>query len=195
MFMVHRPFGCNAGRMTAVAMVAAVCLSPAGAAAQAVPAPAAGSVSGAQQHPDRILECTMRRVTNADTSRVQPYEELVFEGSHRLVLHLGAIAVRTGTPPDATDTPEPISPLTRVDDDPDGLLAKVPPNFSRVVDRWPERVEIGTDVDAGRMHFMVLAPIDPERRTARLFMTFTNYTLGYDLGSIYIGDCSIAAKR
>jgi hypothetical protein len=145
--------------------------------------------------PDRVLECTMRRATNADTSKLQTYEELTFEGAHRLVLHLGPIEVRTGAPPDAaTEEAESVSPLTRIDADPDGLLAGVPVQFSRVVDRWPERVEIATDVDIDLINFMALSPIDVERRTARLFMTFTNRQLGYNIKRIFLGDCSITVK-
>jgi hypothetical protein len=167
----------------------------AGAAAAPAASPAMAPGAGAAMHPDRVLECTMRRATNADTGKLQTYEEMTFEGSHRLVLHLGPVAVRTGTPPDAaTEEPESFSPLTRIDADPDGLLAGVPVLFSRVVDRWPERVEIATDVDVDRINFIALSPIDLERRTARLFMTFTTRQLGYDVGRIYIGDCTIAVK-
>ncbi len=152
--------------------------------------PAAAASAAAPMHPDRLLRCDMRRVTNVDTGKVQDYSELKFEGSHPLVLHLGPIVVRTGLPPEAFETPESTSALTRIESDPDNLLADVPKQFSRVVDRWPERVEIATDVDGKQIHVMIVTPLDAAQQKFRLFMTFSSYSLGYNLARVYLGDCS-----
>lgn len=154
------------------------------AASQAAPPPA--------MLPDRTLDCAMRRVTNPDLGHDQPYEALLFEGSSRLVLHLSPVPVRTTPPPEPYETPEATPATTRVTLDEGRLLAGVPVPFSRVVDRWPTRVEIATDIDDRQLNLMILSPIDPGRGTARLFLTFSNYQFGYDPGRIYIGDCTIA---
>lgn len=135
----------------------------------------------------------MRRVTNADLSRIQPAEELLYESSGtRLVLHLGAAAVHNGPPPETFETPEAIAPTTRVTADDGKILAGVPEPFTRVVDRWPDRVETATEIDDKVINIMVLSPIDVAGNRASLFMTFSNYQFGYDPKRIYIGECSIA---
>lgn len=169
-----------------------VALASAAPATAAAPAPATTAAASARapMHPDRLLRCDMRRVTNVDTGRLQDYSELKFEGSHPLVLHLGPVIVRSGTPPEAFEAPESTSELTRVEADPDDLLADVPSKFSRVVDRWPERVEIATDVDGKQVHVMIVTPLDVTQQKFRLFMTFSSYSLGYNLGYVYLGDCT-----
>ncbi|KPF78542.1 hypothetical protein IP88_03345 [alpha proteobacterium AAP81b] len=163
--------------------------------AAAPPAPSPTPASPAPPpaiHPDRTLTCDMRRVTNADLSRVQPAEELLYEGNSRLVLHLGAVAVHSGPPPETFETPEATAPTTRVTADDGGILAGVPQKFTRVVDRWPDRVEIATEIDDQVINVMVLNPIDVAANRARLFMTFSNYQFGYDPKRIYIGECTVA---
>jgi hypothetical protein len=179
--------------VAAAMLLVAAAPSPA-ASPTADPPPAALPLAGAPpaMHPDRTLTCDMRRVTNADLSRVQPPEELLFEGGSRLVLHLGAVAVRNGPPPETFETPEATAPTTRVTVDDGKILAGVPEPFTRVVDRWPDRVETATEIDDKIINIMVLNPIDVAGNRARLFMTYSNFQFGYDPKRIYIGECSIA---
>lgn len=141
--------------------------------------------------PGRQLSCTMHRVTNFVQDRDQTRADLALEGEAALDLYIGPGPVRTGLPPEPDQPPEPTPPGTRVLRDTGGLLAGVPPTFSRVVDRWPQRVEIATDLPDDQFSLMILAPIDPVAGTATMLVTYVNMTLSYDPKRVWFGDCTI----
>lgn len=143
--------------------------------------------------PGRALSCTMRRVTNFDPSRTQTAAELVLAGESALDLYIGPGPVRTNLPPEPFEPQEPPPPGTRVLRDTGKLLAGVPARFTRVVDRWPDRVEIATDLSDSRFSLMIVAPIDPVAGTATLLVTYVDITMTYDAGRVWLGDCRIRA--
>ncbi len=140
--------------------------------------------------PDRTLTCRMGHATDVVIEKRQTMEEMTFDSWHQFVLHLPSIPVRTTPPPEAYLPPEKIAPGTRIVADPDGIAADVP-KFYRVLDIWPQRVEILTWLSPTLLHLMIVDPIDPEKNTARLFMTYSNREMSYDPTRIYIGDCTV----
>lgn len=151
----------------------------------------AGAPPPAPILPGRQLSCTMHRVTNFVQDRDQSRADLALEGESALDLYIGPGPVRTGLPPEPDQPPEPTPPGTRVLRDTGGLLTGVPPTFSRVVDRWPQRVEIATDLPDDQFSLMILAPIDPVAGTATMLVTYVNMTLSYDPKRVWFGDCTI----
>lgn len=141
--------------------------------------------------PARTLDCTLGRMTNVDPTREQTEADIVYEGRHRLVLHLPAIPARTAPPPDAIEAPEPVDPRTRIVEDPDGLTARFPRRFDRVVDLWPERVEMTTTIDDPLVNLIIVNPIDAAKGTAMLFMTQATDVATFDLQRVYRGPCTV----
>jgi len=141
--------------------------------------------------PDRLLQCTIGRMTNVDTKKEQTKADIIFEGSHRFDLFLPGIPARTAPPPDAIEPPEPVDPRTQVRADPDGLRAGVPEGFTRVVDYWPDRVELVTAMTDPLVHLIVIHPIDAAAKAANIFMTFATDLATYDMKRVYSGDCTI----
>lgn len=141
--------------------------------------------------PDRQLVCTLGRMTNLDPTRQQTNADIVYEGSHRFVLFLPRIAKRTGPPPDATDPPEPVDPRTKILADPDGLASGFPNRFDRVVDLWPERVEMTTAIADPLVNLIVVSEIDQAAGTATLFMTRATDVATFDMSKLYRGTCSV----
>jgi hypothetical protein len=143
--------------------------------------------------PDRLLDCTLRRITNFDPNRNQGPGDFTFEGRHRFKLFLPAIPVRTTEPPASTSPPEPVDPRTRIVADPDGLAREAPIRFDRVVDYWPDRVEMTAPISNVAVKLIIVTPIDLQRKTADLFMANANDAVTWDHDRLYSGSCSVVA--
>lgn len=141
--------------------------------------------------PARTIQCTVGRMTNFDPHREQRTDEIVYEGKHPLTLYLAAAPKRTSPPPDATEAPDPVDPRTRIAADPDGLTAAFPKRFDRVVDLWPDRVELSTNIDTPRVNVIVVSNIDAAANTARVFMAQATDVATYDLDNLYGGACRV----
>lgn len=141
--------------------------------------------------PARTVQCTLGRMTNFDPHRQQTASEIIYEGKHTFTIFLPETIKHVGPPPDATEPPEPVDPRTRIVADPDGLTAKYPQGFNRVVDLWPDRVELATTIDEPRANVILLSNVDPARHTARIFMAEASDVATYDLDHLYGGDCTV----
>lgn len=155
-----------------------------------VAAPAAKGAD-AVRLPPRTLMCTLGRIANFDPTKEQAPADFVFEGSHAFSLFLPSIPARTTPPPESTAAPEPVDPRTRVIADPDGLTKGVPAKFDRVVDYWPDRVEMTTTIDFPSVNLIIVDQIDAARGVANLFMTKATDAVTYDFDKMYAGRCSI----
>lgn len=143
--------------------------------------------------PDRLLDCTLSRITNFDPDRDQRPGDFTFEGRHNFKLFLPAIPVRTAEPPASTAAPEPVDPRTRIVADPDGLAREAPIRFDRVVDYWPERVEMTAPISNVAVKLIIVTPIDLQRKTADLFMANANDAVTWDHDRLYSGQCRVVA--
>jgi len=143
--------------------------------------------------PDRTLHCIVGRSLNIDQNKWQTTADIKVEGRHRIVVRLPARPVHVGDPPDPTDPAEPVDPATAIIADPDGITADVAKTFSRVVDLWPQRVEMLAAIPASSWnYFMVVDPIDPKSGRAHLFMARVKDASTMDTKRIYQGSCRIA---
>ncbi|MFM9976640.1 MAG: hypothetical protein ACKVOP_01150 [Sphingomonadaceae bacterium] len=143
--------------------------------------------------PDRTLTCIVGRSIGVDQNKWQTTKDVKSEGQHRIVLRLPARPAHVGDLPDPTDVPEPIDPETKIVSDPDGITANVAKTFSRVVDLWPQRVEIIAAIrDSAWQHVMIVDPIDPKTGRAHLFMAPVKDAATMDLQRIYQGSCKIS---
>lgn len=156
-----------------------------------VPAVNAAPKPAAEKLPARLLECKLGHATNFDVEKEQTVDEITFDTFHRLSLFLPAINPRTTAPPDALEKAEPVDRKTRVTEDPDGLTADAPGPFERVVDMWPERVELAKPTPIGTYKTILITDYDPMRATARMFMGTAADLTSYDLKRIYLGECTV----
>jgi hypothetical protein len=140
---------------------------------------------------DRLLSCTLGRALNLDPTRAQTVDEVKYEGRHELSLFLPAIRVRETAPPDPTSPPEPVHPETRIVADPDELTKDVPAGFDRVVDIWPERVELARTISDPLTQLIIITGVDPDAGTANLFMAQATDAATFDLERVYQGKCQI----
>ncbi len=141
--------------------------------------------------PDRLLRCTLGRALNLDPSKTQTIAEIKYEGAHSFSLFLPSVPMRTSEPPDPTLPAEPVNPATRITSDPSGLTKSVPPGFDRVVDYWPERVELTRVVSEPLVNLIVVSDIDTKKGSANLFMTQATDAVTFDLKHVYQGGCSV----
>lgn len=175
------------------------------AAAPAAPAPAAPSASPGALGPDaaepvripaRQLDCVLGRITNFDASRVQTAAEYRFEGKHPFRMALAATTARSGPPPSALAAPEPVDPQTRILVDPDGLArGAIAKPFHRVIDLWPERVEMVTPIGDDWSNLIILTDFSPSNGTVNLFMTAARDGMTFDFERLYAGPCTVALTR
>lgn len=147
-------------------------------------------VSTPPRLPDRLLRCSLGRVTNFDPQGYQKPDDLHYEGRHDFSLFLPGGPVRTHVPPDPIDPPEPVDPRTTIVADPDRIAAG-PSRFDRVVDYWPDRVELTTTIDGPLVNLIIVHPVDVARRTANLFMTQATDLTAFDTAHLYQGRCDI----
>lgn len=143
--------------------------------------------------PARRLDCQLGRVTNFDPKREQTAAELRYDGIHAFSLFLPAIPKRTTQPPDATDKPEPVDPRTRILADPDHIARHLREGFDRVVDLWPERVEMTQTISGALMNVIVIAPIDAAAGTANIVMSRASELTHLDPDHLYQGSCRVIA--
>lgn len=142
--------------------------------------------------PARLVTCQLGHATNFNPEKQQTHADITFDTHHRLSLYLPAIGARTAPPPDATEAAEPVDSRTRVTEDPDGLTADAPGPFDRVVDLWPERVELAKTTPTGAFKTLLVSDYDPARGTARIFLGTAGDITSYDLKRIYMGECTVA---
>lgn len=141
--------------------------------------------------PDRVLSCMLGHALNLDPTREQRMDEIKYEGQFAFELLLPNIAPRQTPPPDATDPAEPVDPRTQVLADPAGLRKGVPAGFDRVIDLWPERVEMTRVIEGAHTHLIIINQIDSQRGTANLFMTTATDVATMDLKNVYQGPCRV----
>ena len=156
--------------------------------------PAAASTAPAETLPDRLLKCVLGRATNLDPHRVQSRQEVRQVGQYRFGLLLPGIGKRDGPPPDATEPAEPVDPRTRIVLDPQQLTAGVPDRFDRVVDYWPDRVELTTMIAGPLVNVIIVSDIDVQHGTAYLSMTRATDVATLDLQHYYSGLCRVDAR-
>ncbi|KUR70319.1 hypothetical protein AQZ52_15845 [Novosphingobium fuchskuhlense] len=143
--------------------------------------------------PARTLTCDLGHTTNVDTSREQLAKELVFDSYHKLSLFLPPIPVRTTEPPDpAFPVTEKVDKRTRIIADPDKITADMVGPFQRVVDMWPERVEMTAPVGGYKVKVLVITNYDEAAHRAQLFMTNAADLASWDKDKIYAGYCDVA---
>ncbi|TGX48702.1 hypothetical protein E5A73_20570 [Sphingomonas gei] len=191
-----------AGLVSALGLSTLFWLQPAGTQATAPPPAAPSSpvaatpsqaTSAAVMLPARLLECRLGRITNFDPSREQKPSEFKYEGSHPFVLFLPPIPVRTAEPPRSTLPPEPVDPRTRIVADPDGISAGAAGRpFERVVDYWPERVEMTTPAGGGAVNMIILQQSEAMPGLIDMFMTRATDAVTWDQAHLYSGQCKLA---
>lgn len=166
------------------------------AAAAPVQAKSTPAVAGGAMLPERLLECRLSRITNFNPARAQTPSEFTYEGDHRFALLLPSIPVRTTEPPLSTLPPEPVDPRTRIVADPDGISAGAAAKpFERVVDYWPERVEMTTPIGSGSVNLIILQRSQTRPGLIDLFMTRATDAVSWDEKHIYSGHCNPGEKR
>lgn len=155
--------------------------------------PAGGKVA---INPARLLDCNLGRITNFDPNQVQGPADYKFEGRHAFRLFLAAAPVRTTPPPSALKEPEPVDPRTRILADPDNLSrgASASP-FYRVVDMWPERVEMVTPIADTASNLVILSDYDRGNQTVNLFMTAAQDGMTFDQEHLYAGRCRVKSGQ
>ena len=139
--------------------------------------------------PNRQLSCDLGHATNVDFTKEQKTSDMVFDTHHALSLFLPGIPVRTTEPPDATAPAEPVDKRTRITSDPSGLMHGVAPGFVRVIDLWPERVEMTRKVNEAISKLIILSNVDASDKTADIFITDAQDLATFDPEKIYIGTC------
>ncbi|HEX7853227.1 MAG TPA: hypothetical protein VF503_05975 [Sphingobium sp.] len=141
----------------------------------------------------RLLDCSLGHITNFDRDKAQTMADYSFDGWHSFKLFLPATPPRTKQPPAATAAPEPVDPKTTIVSDPDRISDQAFGRpFGRVVDLWPERVEMTTPISDVAVNLIVIDHIDTAAATATLFLTHANDALTFDLKNLYIGKCKVA---
>lgn len=171
--------------MAAAAMMA-------GAAAGLLPDLASAHASaGPDRIPARLLECKLGHATNFDPEIQQTVDDITFDTHHRINLFLPASERRKSPPPDALEKPATVDPATRIVDDPDGIAADAPGQFERMVDLWPDRVELAKPTVRGAFKTFLISDYVPASGTARLFLGTASDLTTYDLKRIYMGACRV----
>jgi hypothetical protein len=171
-------------------VVLGLMLIPTACSAQMTPLAATPGVAR-KMLPSRLLTCVLGRATNIDTKKDQVLSDIVYEGRHEFSVMLPSIPVRTAPPPEAVDTPEPVDPRTRIMLDKSGLTKAFPNRFDRVVDMWPERVEMTTTINDPLVNLIIISNIDNSLGTAWLFMTQATDVATFDMKHIYQGPCKV----
>lgn len=155
----------------------------------------AGGAPAPKTIPERRLDCVLSRMTNFDPTAQQSAADITYEGNYPFSLRLPQTAERTTPPPEITAPPEPVDPRTRILADPAGLTKDFSKRFNRVVDLWPDRVELTSVIDNPLVNLIIVHPIDESARTATLFMARAADLNAYDLDHIYNGTCRVTFER
>lgn len=159
--------------------------------APSVSAASPAAKRGIPMLPARTLRCTLGHALDIDPAKNQTVADIHYEGAHAFTLFLPAAPARQGPPPDPADDPEPVDPATRIADDPDGLASDMAPAFVRVVDLWPQRVEMAGRIDRVLSRLIMITDIDTEKGVANLFMTRARDAGSLDLAQVYQGGCKV----
>lgn len=187
-------------KLGAIAAVSALGLSlyafqsgpEAGSVAAPVTASAAVKTEQPKMIPARLLACTLGRISNFDTQREQAPSEYEYSSRHKFSLFLPETPVRTSPPPEATAPPEPVDPRTRIVADPDGIANDAAAHrFDRVVDYWPERVEMTKPISNVAVKLIVIDGFDPNQSAVSMFLTSANDAVTFDLKNLYYGRCEV----
>lgn len=141
---------------------------------------------------NRTFNCTLGHAIDIAANKPQIVGDVHYEGAFPFALFLPARPARYGALPSPTDDPEPVDPAVRILADPANLAADMNTPFSRVVDLWPERVEmIGQIPGTNLVRFIVISDVDLRKGTAQLFMTRAADAASLDLDNIYQGKCRV----
>lgn len=144
--------------------------------------------------PARDLSCQLSRATNIDPAIVQTTDQIVYEGHYRFGLHLPATPKWQGPLPEPSDDPLPVNPATKVTSDPDGLTADTTAKFDRVVDVWPDRVELIKHMAPPWGKLIIISDITPDRTAARISITNAADAATLDIHRMYLGVCKITSE-
>lgn len=162
---------------------------------QAQPVPAQPAVATPGQPPvmlpDRLLTCSIGHIINFDPHRIQTPNDLKFDGMHVFNMFLPSIPLLKGTPPDAAEEAPPVDPRTRILDDPDHISGQPSNLFGRIIDLWPDRVEMSSVVKGPLLNLIVLNPIDADHGVASMFMIRASELNHYEADHIYQGMCHV----
>ena len=159
----------------------------------ALQTPASAGVSSfAEMLPARTLHCTLARALNLDPSRAQTRDEIKYEGSYPFSLHLPSIPKRQTPPPDPTAEPEPVDPATAITNDPAGLANDGKRAFDRVIDLWPNRVEMARTIAPQLSRLIIISDIDTSKGSANLFMAPAADAASMDMNKVYLGSCRVS---
>jgi hypothetical protein len=162
---------------------------------RAVQTAAVATKAPAGMLPSRRLQCRLGRITNFDPSHEQKPSDFTYDGAHAFALFLPAIPVRTTEPPRSTLPPEPVDPRTRILADPDGIAAGAADKpFERVVDYWPDRVEMTTALGGGKVNMIILQPTAGVPGSMDLFMTRAMDAVTWDQAHLYSGRCTFDSR-
>lgn len=152
---------------------------------------AASVAARARMLPDRLLQCRIGHVVNFDPGHEQTAAELRYDSIHAFSLFLPAVPVRKHLPPETFEKPEPVNPRTRIVSDPDRIAPQPGHRFEKVVDYWPDRVELSSTITGPLLNVIVLNPINAASGTANVFMTRASELTHFDARHIYQGTCSV----
>jgi hypothetical protein len=141
--------------------------------------------------PARLFDCALARITNFDPDKEQRPADYIFEGRYRLQIFLPSIPMRTTPPPQAPQPPDPVDSRTRIVADPDGLAREPGLRFNRVVDLWPERVEMTAPISDTAVKLIVVSGGGDAKDTAEIFLANANDAVTYDLAHMYTGTCKV----
>jgi hypothetical protein len=141
--------------------------------------------------PDRLLRCTLGRATNLDPHKDQTTDEIIYDGRHALTLFLPSVPMRTAPPPDATEPAEPVDPRTAIVADPDHIAGAAALHFDRVVDYWPDRVELTAPVAPGVSKLIIVTKLADDGSRVSVFMTDASDAATFDMARIYQGPCEV----
>ena len=140
---------------------------------------------------DRLLTCSIGHVINFDPHQDQTAAELRFDGFHDFSLFLPAIPALKGAPPDASEAAPAVNARTRIISDPDRISGQPDRSFGRVVDLWPDRVELSATIAGSLLNTIVISPIDTAQGAANLFMMRATELTHFDAKHIYQGHCRV----
>ena len=152
----------------------------------------AGAPRGQPRIPARLLRCEVGRITNIDPARNQTLVDFVREGRFAVSIYLPSAPAPAGPPPDPADDPAPVDPQVRILVDSAKIFAAVKRPFDRVVDRWPERVELVSRVAHSEWNrFIAITDIAPAAGTANIFTSRVVDAGSMDLNTVYQGRCTV----
>lgn len=157
-------------------------------------APASEAAAPVERQPDRVLTCALRHITNFDASKQQKPEELLYDSVHTFVLRLPPVRKLGKAPPEPFEKPVPVDPRTRIEADPDTIAPQPSHHFDRVVDQWPERVELSSTIRGNLLNAIVITDIDAAAGSANVFMLRATELTHFDPAHIYQGSCKVQIR-